>query len=105
MDKDSAQILKAAMGEEVEPKPVRSKSDAIPVDHWTPAVLLERAKYLREIARHGDGLGSEILREYPQHFSVLTFRDRTGESEIHEGTPTCFTSWPAQQHWSPAENS
>ncbi len=80
MDKDSAQILKAVMGEEAAPKALRN----IPVDHWTPAVLLERAMYLREIARHGDGLGSEILREYNRHFSVLTFRDRTGESEIHE---------------------
>ena len=81
MDKDSAQILKAVMGEEVAPRPTRT---ANPVDHWTPAVLLERARYLREIARHGDGLGSEILREYPQHVSVLTFRNRTGEAEIHE---------------------
>jgi len=87
MEKDSAQILKAAIGEEVAPKPART---AIPVDHWTPAILLERAKYLREIARHGDGLGSEILREYPLHFSVLTFRDRTGESEIHEGFADMF---------------
>ena len=85
MDKDSAQILKAAMGEEVAPKPARKTiPPPISVDHWTPAVLLERAKYLREIARHGDGLGSEVLHEYPRHFSVLTFRDRTGESEIHE---------------------
>ena len=81
MDKDSAQILKAVMGEDVAPRPTRI---ANPVDHWTPAVLLERARYLREIARHGDGLASEILREYPQHFSVLTFRNRTGEAEIHE---------------------
>src|SRR5580698_3069805 len=81
MDKDSAQILKAVIGEEPAPRPMRAVN---PVDHWTPAVLLERARYLRELARNSDGVGSEILREYPQHYCGLTFRNRSGEAEVHE---------------------
>jgi mannose-6-phosphate isomerase-like protein (cupin superfamily) len=86
MDKDSAQILKAIVGEDPAPRPSRAIRPAHPahVDHWTPAVLLERARYLRELARNSDGTASETLREYPQHYSALTFRSRSGEAEVHE---------------------
>ena len=81
MDKDSAQILKAVIGEEPAPRPTPIIS---PVDHWTPPVLLERARYLRELARNGEGVASEILRQYPQHYASLTFRNRSGDAELHE---------------------
>jgi mannose-6-phosphate isomerase-like protein (cupin superfamily) len=55
-----------------------------PVDHWTPPLLLERAAYLRKMAKHGDGSASETLKEYPQHFAMLSFRSRSGEVEVHE---------------------
>jgi mannose-6-phosphate isomerase-like protein (cupin superfamily) len=55
-----------------------------PVDHFSPAVLLERAAYLRKMAKHGDGSASETLREYPQHFVMLSFRGRSGEVEVHD---------------------
>ena len=55
-----------------------------PVDHWSPPVLLERAAYLRKLAKHGDGSASETLKEYPQHFAMLSFRSRDGEAEVHE---------------------
>ena len=57
-----------------------------PVDHWTAPLLLERAAYLRKLAKHGDGSASETLKEYPQHFAMLSFRSRSGEVEVHE----CF---------------
>jgi len=54
------------------------------VDHWSPAVLLERGAYLRKLAKHGDGSASETLKEYPQHCAMLSFRSRDGEAELHE---------------------
>ena len=81
MDKITTELLKGAMGEEVVPKPRQPKN---PVDHWSPAVLLERAAYLRKMAKLGDGSASETLKEYPQHCAMLSFRCRSGEAEAHE---------------------
>lgn len=64
------------------PEPPRTKNEN-PVDHYTPAILMERAAYLRKLARHGDGSASEMLKEYPQHFTMLSFRSRNGEAEVH----------------------
>ena len=60
------------------------------VDHWSPAVLLERGAYLRKLARHGDGSASETLKEYPQHCAMLSFRSRDGEAELHEKLADLF---------------
>ena len=53
-------------------------------DHWPAPILLERAAYLRKLARHGDGSASETLKEYPEHFTMLSFRSRDGVVELHE---------------------
>jgi len=74
-------ILKEVSLDDVGPKMQGAKN---PVDHWSPAVLLERAAYLRKMAKHGDGSASETLKEYPQHFAMLSFRSRSGEAEVHE---------------------
>jgi mannose-6-phosphate isomerase-like protein (cupin superfamily) len=74
-------LLRDVLPDEVAPK---SNRPANPVDHWTQAILLERAAYLRKLARHGDGSASETLREYPQHHAMLSFRSRSGEVEVHE---------------------
>lgn len=85
IDRVSAQILRAVLGDEPAPKPVRhAPADAAAADHWTQPVLLERAAYLRKLARAGDGQASETLREYPQHRAMLSFRSRNGEVEVHE---------------------
>lgn len=55
-----------------------------PADHWAPHILLERAAYLRKMAKAGNGSASETLREYPRHAAMLSFRSRTGEVEVHE---------------------
>jgi mannose-6-phosphate isomerase-like protein (cupin superfamily) len=74
-------ILKDISLDDVGPAPQKLKS---PVDHWPPAVLLERAAYLRKMAKLGDGSASETLKEYPQHAAMLSFRSRSGEAEVHE---------------------
>lgn len=75
------EILKDVALEEMAPKPHAHKN---PVDHWSPAILLERAAYLRKMAKLGDGCASEVLKEYPQHCAMLSFRSRSGEAEVHE---------------------
>ena len=82
IDKISTEILKNLAGDDIAPPSPRRPRN--PVDHWTPAVLLERAAYLRKLARLGDGSASESLRDYPQHTAMLSFRSRSGEAEIHE---------------------
>src|SRR5271167_5038968 len=81
MERIPENILRAVMGEEPEP-PKKKRND--PAQHWTPAVLLERAAYLRKLARAGDGSASETIGEYPQHTAMLSFRARSGEVEVHE---------------------
>jgi mannose-6-phosphate isomerase-like protein (cupin superfamily) len=81
MDLLSRAILKDVDLDEVSPKAAAPKN---PVDHWSPAVLLERAAYLRKLAKHGDGSASETLKEYPQHRAMLSFRNRDGDVELHE---------------------
>ena len=85
IDKVSAQILRAVMGDEPAPTlKSRNKHEPGSPDHWTPAVLLERGAYLRKLARASSGEASETLREYPQHRAMLSFRSRDGEVEVHE---------------------
>ncbi|HXR39826.1 MAG TPA: cupin domain-containing protein [Terracidiphilus sp.] len=78
---------------EVGPAPAnaRRRKDAPPhADHWTPAILLERAAYLRKLAKAGDGQASETLKEYPQHAAMLSFRARDGVAELHENFADLF---------------
>ena len=81
MDRMQKAVLRDVNLDAVAPK---AKIPKNPVDHWSPAILLERAAYLRKLARHGDGSASETLKEYPQHFAMLSFRSRSGEVEVHE---------------------
>jgi mannose-6-phosphate isomerase-like protein (cupin superfamily) len=63
---------------------VSSHSNHAHSDHWSAAILLERADYLRKLAKHSDGSASETLKEYPQHSTMLSFRSRDGVAELHE---------------------
>jgi mannose-6-phosphate isomerase-like protein (cupin superfamily) len=87
MDLLSREILKDVNLDEVRPGASGPKNS---VDHWSPAVLLERAAYLRKLAKHGDGSASETLKEYPQHCAMLSFRSRDGEAEVHEKLADLF---------------
>ncbi len=85
MDNLSKQILKEAFGEPVViPKPRRDPAEQPgQMDHWSRAILMERAAYLKKLAKYGDGTSSEALREYSQHAAVLLVRGRSGEAEVH----------------------
>jgi quercetin dioxygenase-like cupin family protein len=85
--------LKAINPDEPVPQAQRKKvaKDAeVESDHWSPAILLERGAYLRKMAKHGDGSASETLKEYPQHFTMLSFRSRDGVVELHENFADLF---------------
>ena len=69
----------------------RPRKNAPPhADHWPTAILLERAAYLCELAKQGDGQASETLKEYPRHTTMLSFRARDGVAELHENFADLF---------------
>jgi mannose-6-phosphate isomerase-like protein (cupin superfamily) len=95
MDDLSKEIWKQLLPAEREviPQPAKARGlkDLAPhADHWPAAILLERAAYLRKLARHGDGQASETLKEYPQHATMLSFRARDGVAELHENFADLF---------------
>ncbi len=81
MERIEKAILQDVVLDGLGPAPQKPRD---PVDHWPLAVLLERAAYLRRMAKLGDGSASETLKEYPQHAAMLSFRSRSGEAEVHE---------------------
>ena len=89
MDSFSEKILKEIMPAEkkVAPRPSAPRN---PVDHWSTALLMERAAYLNKLAKHGNGSASETLKESPQHSTALSFRCRDGEAEVHENFADLF---------------
>ncbi len=87
METDSSRIFERLMAAEELPLEAagRGKSkDEAEVDHWCTPVLLERAGYLRKLARAGDGSASETLREYEGHSAMLSVRLRSGAAEFHQ---------------------
>lgn len=95
MDTDvlAKQILKEINPELPTPPAARKKpgkNAAAQLDHWSHAILMERAAYLRKLAKNGDGSASETLKEYPQHFTMLSFRGRDGVVELHEDFADLF---------------
>jgi mannose-6-phosphate isomerase-like protein (cupin superfamily) len=92
MDSFSAKILKELLPaeREVVPPAARRTGPPNPVDHWSAALLKERADYLSKMAKHGNGSAGETLREFPQHCAVLSYRSRDGEAEVHENFADIF---------------
>jgi len=53
------------------------------VDHLSQSQLLERARLLEQAAS-ASGSASAKLAEYPNHFTMIALRKRSGRAEIHE---------------------
>src|SRR5579872_1977518 len=85
MDELSKVILRDLLPKEkLQPAPTSKKdkgNDAL--DHLSAPVLLERASYLKKLARASDGSASEVLKQYPQHAIHLLVRSRNGGAEQH----------------------
>ena len=62
---------------------------AMKSDHWSPADLLERAKHLQQLAAE-KGSASETLEKYPHHYTMLAFRNRSGNAEVHQNFADVF---------------
>jgi mannose-6-phosphate isomerase-like protein (cupin superfamily) len=96
MDPFSDEILKKLLSPEPNANALASASrsaqgkTATQSDHWSAAVLLERAAYLRKLAKNGNGCESETLQEYPRHCAMLLFRSRDGGAEVHENFADLF---------------
>jgi mannose-6-phosphate isomerase-like protein (cupin superfamily) len=86
MDNLAKEILQDVSLEEIAPKAYKRS----PVDHWTPAILLERAAYLRKMTRYGNGTASETIREYSQHIAVLSVQSRNSDAELHQSIAHVF---------------
>jgi len=85
MDDFSKAILKELLPSEKpipSPRSKRDKDEEI-LDHLAAPILLERAAYLKKLARAGEGSASEILKEYPRHAIHLLVRSRDGGAEQH----------------------
>lgn len=85
MDDFSKAILKELLPSEklaTAPRGKKTQRDDV-LDHLAAPVLLERAAYLKKLARAGDGSASEVLKQYPQHAIHLLVRSRNGDAEQH----------------------
>jgi hypothetical protein len=87
MDDVSKEIWKELLPAERDMIPraakARMRKDAPPhADHWPTAILLERAAYLRKLARAGDGQASETLKEYfaPRNDAFVSRSRRRGRA-------------------------
>jgi hypothetical protein len=85
MDDFAKKILNDINLDEIAPH----AKDRSPVDHWSPAILLERAAYLRKLAKYSNSSASETIKEFPHYSAELSFRGRTGNAEMHDDY-TCF---------------
>ena len=54
------------------------------VDHTTQSQLVEREKELKQTATAGNGSASVKVSEYPNHYTMLSYRSKSGGGEIHE---------------------
>ena len=93
MDKLSKQLLKKtfpAQNDAAQPTATAQPGQWSVADHWSTAVLLERAAHLHKLAHNGDGSAGETLKEYPRHCAMLSFRSRNGQAEIHENFADVF---------------
>ncbi len=54
------------------------------VDHLTQAELIEKAQALTANTHVPVGAASAKLKEYPNHFTMISLRDKDGGAEIHQ---------------------
>ena len=61
-----------------------ANAQAMKMDHWSKAELLERAKHLQSQAAESGGSASETLENYPHHYTMLAYRASSGGGELHQ---------------------
>jgi len=63
-------------------------AQTLKVDHFTPAELKKMAHALDSKVQNG--MASEDLSKYPNHFTMLILRNRNGTAEMHENFADFF---------------
>jgi mannose-6-phosphate isomerase-like protein (cupin superfamily) len=59
------------------------------VDHLTAAEILQKAQELEQKAAEG-GSASVKLDEYPNHYTMVALREKSGGAEVHENYADFF---------------
>jgi mannose-6-phosphate isomerase-like protein (cupin superfamily) len=59
------------------------------VDHTTQAQLLDKEKELKQAAS-GNGSASVKISDYPNHYTMLSYRSKTGGGEVHQNFADIF---------------
>jgi len=59
-------------------------AQSLTVDRATRSELLLKAKDLKQSAASGNGSASVILVTYPNHYTMLAYRNQSGGGEVHE---------------------
>jgi mannose-6-phosphate isomerase-like protein (cupin superfamily) len=59
-------------------------AQTLTVDHYTQSQLIEKAQALNAKAQGPEGAASATLNEYPNHFTMIALRHKSGGAEIHE---------------------
>jgi mannose-6-phosphate isomerase-like protein (cupin superfamily) len=73
----TAAILSAAM------LPIVVSAQTAIVDHLTTAEILQKAQQLEQKAAES-GSASVKLDEYPNHYTMVALREKSGGAEVHE---------------------
>jgi mannose-6-phosphate isomerase-like protein (cupin superfamily) len=86
------ELLARLIRSDDDPAPIRQRDPAEtrPSVHWTGPILLERAAYLRKMARASEGWAAETIRESPGHRAVLVVRLRNSDAEMLDGVAQMF---------------
>ena len=67
-----------------------SPANAQAVDTHSTQQLMQDARPLREQADKGSGMASKILDKYPGHYTMLGYRDKDGQAELHKTVADFF---------------
>jgi mannose-6-phosphate isomerase-like protein (cupin superfamily) len=65
-------------------------AQTLSVDHFTQSQLIEEAQALNAKAQGPEGAASVKLNEYPNHFTMISLRHKSGGAEIHEAYADFF---------------
>jgi mannose-6-phosphate isomerase-like protein (cupin superfamily) len=65
-------------------------AQTLTVDHLTQSQLIEKAQELNAKAQGPEGAASSKLNEYPNSFTMISLRRKTGGAEVHENYADFF---------------
>ena len=69
--------------------PVTVSAQTAAVDHMTPAEILQKAPGLEQQAAQ-TGSASVKLAEFPNHYTMVALREKSGGAEVHESYADFF---------------